>query len=76
MQTYYLNKQQKQILLNAHSFLVRSGSFHLGNSVLKIIRQGFIKDAITFYTVRALLYSIIPTFQVEKLFTITKEVKK
>jgi len=69
-----LTQNQKSILVNAVKFYSNSGSFHIAKALNNIVCSGSFNSALQFYSVRSLLISIIPLFQINKHFEFTKEV--
>jgi hypothetical protein len=76
MSAIYLTKNQKDILSSAVLFYTKSNSFHFAKALQNIIMSKRFKDAVQFYTVRSVLSSIVPQFQINKHFNLFKEVIK
>jgi len=69
-----LTLNQKSILNTAIIFYSNIGSFHIAKALSKIVFNNCFNSALQFYSVRSLLISIIPLFQINKHFEFTKEV--
>ena len=72
---YKITEKQRSILQRVQFFYLGSNQFHLANAFFNLLSRGHFKDETEFYTVRALISSIVNQSLVNTFFNISKEIK-